>query len=244
MAKAIADNSRSFGEETRPLEKPIPRTNANESAANNKSTGREDLSEPARSSELYSRFPFLIGIGRDANRAGRQTAPASEASHVSSVVTFNPSPWSLSHSAGGPSILETLTEISFVPTLRNSETSNSVTSFHVLAVAIGALRGRPLIRPENCLKPQTASVALETVFSSLKERWNSVKSSTSGRMLACGVPGYTIHGAPGRAGRKLIAGLRAHDHQNAAKKSMRAAAKPKTLQNLLMFRCGTVGGMR
>src|SRR5690349_13938470 len=59
--------------------------------------------------------PGRATLGRVASRAGRQTAPAREQFQAPSLESKKPPASNRSQSAGGPSVLKTVTAISFDP---------------------------------------------------------------------------------------------------------------------------------
>src|ERR1035441_7133666 len=114
--------------------------------------------------------------GSEANTAFCQAAPTSETCHSESLSRVCVSHSSESQRAGGPSELETVTEISFSPALRNRATSLEWLLFQSASRRTRESTSWPLMRTIPCLKARADSLAVVGTAVSVNERWNTAHS--------------------------------------------------------------------
>src|ERR1035441_1613698 len=113
--------------------------------------------------------------GSEAGTAFCQTAPTKETCQSGLLTRACVSHSSESQRAGGPRELETVTEISFSPALRNRATSLVCRVFQSASRRTRESTSWPLMRTTPCLKVRADSLAVVGTAGSVNERWNTAQ---------------------------------------------------------------------
>ena len=187
-------------------------------------------------------LPGPGSLGIKASVAGRQAESAQDASQASSLRNVSWSAVKFSQSAAGALSLETLASILLLPVRRYAATSAPAISFQFRPAAIAT--GVPLILNSARLAARSSSRATPGWSVSVNSRRKTVSRLAMRCAPASIALGKRIHSARPSRDKKLISGLRVHDH---ASHPMAIAASTRTSVHLCQIlrsrRTGTLDAL-